>query len=205
MIKAGNPATLARQNDWHIYLFYSGVINAYREMEVEEEARWQLALDFARFLGDRYPNAGGSACAVYLSTSSDLESYEKFLQLWLEFEARTPSEAWLESDKRPVFRTEMGMKMLGFIRKRPGMYGGKSLDSLYSFMNGFLMAVEARVPGSRMAPDFGEFQSWLMSQAEWTSHCGWRHYIMRYSDHNDERSFDMFFELLDEFMGKTKV
>ena len=89
------------------------------------------------------------------------------------------------------------------IKERPGMYlGKKSIIRLNMFISGYyLRQYEIDYSYRSILEKFGDFvNDYCLTNAR---AAGWATNIYRYAKKDDEKAFDLFFELLDEFL-KTK-
>lgn len=95
-------------------------------------------------------------------------------------------------------------KFLEDIKKKPGLYiGTKSLISLTYFLDGIFYTLHY-LNGQKEYPNFLEgFQEWIQIRFDITSTQHWSNIINFYSS-NDVNAFDLFFELLNEFLNLDK-
>jgi len=93
-------------------------------------------------------------------------------------------------------------EFLNGIQKRPQMFlGWKSFELFVSYLNGFEMALELSKSDFETGKFFSDFNQWciqrLTGRAE--SKYGWSGIILKEADCNEEKAFDLFFALLEEF------
>jgi hypothetical protein len=94
--------------------------------------------------------------------------------------------------------------LLGWIRKKPGLYVGEpSIQRLASFISGYDAGLGHVGFGLRDGVDFHRFHGWVAHRlgfAESTS--GWANMI-RDKSASEAEAFQMFFVLLDEFRKES--
>jgi len=89
------------------------------------------------------------------------------------------------------------------IRQRPGLYlGHKSLVALRHYLNGYIDGINLNNDGV-LESFYPGFQEFIQDRYHITSTHGWAEIIIFYSQ-SDEKAFDRFYELLNEFLEKTK-
>jgi len=87
------------------------------------------------------------------------------------------------------------------IRRKPGIYldGDKSLKRLRSFLVGYECGAATTARELTDHLHFHEFHDWIAKRLGYTSSSsGWCNMILEKSG-SDEKAYEMFFELLDEF------
>ncbi|MEG0415780.1 MAG: hypothetical protein RR565_06550 [Erysipelothrix sp.] len=90
-------------------------------------------------------------------------------------------------------------ELLEGIRKRPSMYlGTKSLKLLNAYLNGFLSG-SGLVENSEYQNFRTQFQKYVLELYPTQKSLGWSSIIIKVSQGDEERAFDLFFRLLDDF------
>ena len=96
------------------------------------------------------------------------------------------------------------VELLALIRHRPGFYidGDKSIKRLRSFLVGHEIgsATTARELTDQL--NFHEFNDWVAKRLGYRSSVpGWCNMVLEKAG-SDEKAYEMFFELLEEFKGQ---
>lgn len=91
-------------------------------------------------------------------------------------------------------------ELLDYIRQRPAMYlSEKSITLLYGFLAGYNFDKWIETV-KNTNPPFGEFNNWVaMKLGFYESTSGWRRMLLKVENGDEEKAFDRFFVLLDEF------
>ncbi len=91
-------------------------------------------------------------------------------------------------------------ELLDAIRLRPGLYvSPKSVTALYNFIGGYLTASGHEI-GHSTQPPYREFNNWVaMKLGLYESTSGWRNMLLKDENADEEKAFDRFFVLFDEF------
>jgi hypothetical protein len=91
-------------------------------------------------------------------------------------------------------------ELVEIIRKRPGFYfpNGKSLKELSAFIGGYEVGAKQGI-----SSDFRPFNKWLAHKYGLPEPSGWCNMILSVAG-SDEKAFELFYELLDEFRRMTK-
>ena len=98
-------------------------------------------------------------------------------------------------------------KVLEYMRERPGMYLGNvgaNLTALNHFMDGYKAALyDFNVRGRKdMFPlTFDYMHEYVCIELGEHNNLGWCHNILNHCKGDEEKAFDMFFELYDKFMN----
>jgi len=90
------------------------------------------------------------------------------------------------------------------IRRRPGIYidGDKSLKRVRSFLVGYQVGAATTARELTDREHFHRFDEWVASRLGYTgSSRGWCDMILGRAG-SDEKAYEMFFELLDEFKAQ---
>jgi hypothetical protein len=86
-------------------------------------------------------------------------------------------------------------ELVEIIRKKPGFYmhGGKSLRQLQAIIIGYEMGARQGI-----SSDFRPFNRWLAQKYGLPEPSGWCNMVISQAG-SDEKAFDLFYELLDDF------
>lgn len=100
------------------------------------------------------------------------------------------------------------VKILYEIRKKPVLYFGnrRTLAYLSNFIFGFVIGQEGtnkEIDGSInwFSPSNGSFQDFVVKKYQITFSQSWDN-IIEFHSSSENEAFDLFFKLLDEFLGK---
>jgi len=95
---------------------------------------------------------------------------------------------------------------LGSLRRRPGLYFGKtSLVRLQAYLFGYQAGLAKVSKSLKGEEDFHEFHDWVAKQLGFSSSTvGWCNMILEKSA-SDEAAFHRFFELLEEFKKERSI
>jgi hypothetical protein len=96
-------------------------------------------------------------------------------------------------------------ELLDAIRLRPAMYLSEpSITALYNFINGYSFHNEARFEIQKGTdPPFPEFHNWTAMRLGFKeSTSGWCKMLLKVKNGDEEKAFQRFFVLLDEFRGR---
>lgn len=79
--------------------------------------------------------------------------------------------------------------------------GDKKISTLRTFLDGYNFATQIHhVDCSNEYPPFWYFHEWAMDQYGWyESTAGWKNIILKENDNDEEKSLQVFFQLIDEF------
>ena len=97
------------------------------------------------------------------------------------------------------------VEMLEKIRHRPGIYvdGDISLKRVRSFLVGYEVGMLSRDRELTDREQFHQFNDWVAKRLGYTSSTsGWCNMILEKAG-GDEKAYEMFFELLEEFKGQS--
>jgi len=86
-------------------------------------------------------------------------------------------------------------ELVEIVRKRPVFFihGSKSLRQLHAIIIGYELGV-----GRGISSDFRPFNAWLAQKYGLPEPSGWCNMVISKAG-SDEKAFDLFYELLDEF------
>jgi hypothetical protein len=92
------------------------------------------------------------------------------------------------------------MEVFEKIRQSPGIYidGDMSLKRVRSFMVGYEAGAASTPRELTDQAKFEHFNGWVASRLGYSSSTGWCNMILERAG-SDEKAYNMFFELLDEF------
>lgn len=96
------------------------------------------------------------------------------------------------------------IEILQEIRRRPGIYidGDLSLKRVRSFMVGYQVGAASTAKELKDQAQFHQFHDWVAKRLEYSSSTsGWCNMILERAG-SDEKAYEVFFELLDEFKGQ---
>lgn len=95
-------------------------------------------------------------------------------------------------------------ELLDALRSRPALYiSPVSITALYNFLHGYLKATGSETIKDT-EPPWMEFNNWVAMRVGFhESTSGWRHMLLSAEDGTEEKAFDRFFILLDEFKGRV--
>lgn len=97
------------------------------------------------------------------------------------------------------------IEILDKIRRLPAIYldGDRSLKRVRSFLVGYEVGAVATARELTDREQFHQFTNWVASRLGYAeSTIGWCNMILEKAG-SDEKAYDMFFELLDEFRAQT--
>lgn len=93
--------------------------------------------------------------------------------------------------------------ILKFLEKRPEMYlGNRNLSSLYNFIIGYEQCCFIhKIPKEQIFPPFYYFHEWTRTKYNFEGSAnGWKSMILEKNDHDEEKSFEEFFDSFYEFI-----
>ncbi|KYC36235.1 hypothetical protein WA1_41650 [Scytonema hofmannii PCC 7110] len=96
-------------------------------------------------------------------------------------------------------------ELLGWIKKRPGMYlGTSSITRLDMYLRGYTLARrEVGIAPTEQEREFEGFQSWLQERYKIKSNQSWAKIILFYSM-DEHEALERFFELFEEYLNSNK-
>lgn len=96
-------------------------------------------------------------------------------------------------------------ELLGWIKKRPGMYlGTSSITKLDMVLRGYRLARrEVGIPPTKQEREFEGFQSWIQEKYGIKTGQSWSKIILFYSI-DEKEALGKFFELFEEYLNRNK-
>lgn len=99
-------------------------------------------------------------------------------------------------------------ELLDYLQKRKAMFLGHdyTFQSLEAFLGGFLLGTNAQSIKDNVYNDFSYFNIWLLGYLSKTNtkQKGWYNQITNYTNGDDAKAFDIFFNCLDKFKTAKK-
>jgi hypothetical protein len=99
-------------------------------------------------------------------------------------------------------------EMLDSIGQRPVMYidPSQSITALYNYLHGYLNCAGGKKVLSNTEPCYAEFNDWVAMKLNfYESTKGWRRMLLEREDGDEERAFNRFFILLEEFRNRKEI
>lgn len=93
--------------------------------------------------------------------------------------------------------------LLEKIKQKPGLYIGRAnISDLFMFLVGYKCAIrEMKIDLSDQEKDFFEFQPWVQKKYQISTEASWAKIILLFAG-DEERAFEVFFQLLEEFKSR---
>lgn len=145
---------------------------------------------------------------------SERSTFYRFFELFDEFlkqkeSSKSEKDEAVENYKSRLNDLKPGIynpyKLLGRIKKRPGMYlGTSSITRLDMVLRGYTLARrEVGLEPTDEEIEFEGFQSWLTKKYEIKSNQSWSKIILFYSI-DEQEALEKFFELFEEYQNQNK-
>lgn len=93
-------------------------------------------------------------------------------------------------------------ELIELIKKRPALYiGNNQITSMRNFLDGYDFACLVNgIEHNNIYPQFWYFHEWAMEKYNWSeSTAGWKNIILKENNNDEEKSLEIFFEMIDEF------
>jgi hypothetical protein len=96
--------------------------------------------------------------------------------------------------------------VLDYIKYRPSLFiSRKHITTLWDFLSGYQMAATFRKSFKNQLPQFSYFSFWVKGRvkSEYDFSAGWYYHLLSHFKNDEEKAFEYFFEILEEF--KTSI
>jgi hypothetical protein len=99
-------------------------------------------------------------------------------------------------------------EIIELIKWRPGLFiGNRKITTLWDFLKGYEMALRLNKFQEKSFPDFALFSTWIKGRikSEFDLSAGWYYHLLKFFKDDEEKAFEYFFELIEEFKSSKPV